>query len=76
MDLFTSAYIFFSPITSVFSEFYSKKEFFIRLNFSDEFLEYFSKKDYLLKSNSFLDYYLSDDNYLKEKLRENFDFNK
>ena len=76
MDLFTGAYIFFSPITSVFSEFYSKKEFFIRLNFSDEFLEYFSKKDYLLKSNSFLDYYLSDDNYLKEKLRENFDFNK
>ena len=56
MDLFTGTYIFFSPVTSVFSNF---KEFSIRLIFSDEFLKYFSKKDYLLKSNSFLDYYLS-----------------
>ena len=62
MNLFTDGYIFFIPVTAVFSkisELYSKKEFFIRLNFSDEFLEYFSKKDYFLKSNSILDYYLS-----------------
>ena len=62
MNLFTDEYIFFIPVTAVFSkisELYSKKEFFIRLNFSYEFLEYFSKKDYFLKSNSILDYYLS-----------------
>ena len=66
-DLFTGSYIFFIPVTSVFSKFselYSKKEFFIRLNFSDDFLEYFSKKEYFIKSNSILDY------YLKEKIKK------